>query len=126
MQLKRTFAGSFMDPLRFFRGKDQGASSERTVVRPAYSYLGEYFVAERVIDDIIMCLAHKTPSIGRVINVIQKPKPDTYRLKVAIKIRSGYPVWPSAMDFQKSVEEAIEKMTAFNVTEIEIEIRGIN
>ena len=126
LQLKRTFAGYFMDPLRFFRGKDQGASSERTVVRPAYSYLGEYFVAERVIDDIIMCLAHKTPSIGRVINVIQKPKPDTYRLKVAIKIRSGYPVWPSAMDFQKSVEEAIEKMTAFNVTEIEIEIRGIN
>ena len=30
------------------------------------------------------------------------------------------------MDFRKSVEEAIEKMTAFNVTEIEIEIRGIN
>lgn len=126
LQLKRTFAGYFMDPLRFFRGKDQGAAAERTVVRPAYSYLGEYFVAERVIDDIVMCLAHKTPAIGRVINVIQKPKPDTYRLKVAIKIRTGYPVWPSAMDFQKSIEEAIEKMTAFNVTEIEIEVRGIN
>ena len=88
--------------------------------------MGEYFVAERVIDDIIMCLAHKTPAIGRVINVIQMPKPDTYRLKVAIKIREGYPVWPAASDFQKSIQEAIEKMTAFNVAEIEIEVRGIN
>ena len=126
LQLKRTFAGYFMDPLRFFRGKDQGAAAERTVVRPAYSYMGEYFVAERVIDDIIMCLAHKTPAIGRVINVIQMPKPDTYRLKVAIKIREGCPLLPAASDFQKSIQEAIEKMTAFNVAEIEIEVRGIN
>ncbi len=126
LQLKRTFAGYFMDPLRFFRGKDQGAASERTVVRPAYSYLGEYFVAEKVIDDIVMCLAHKTPSIGRVINVIQTPKPDSYRLKIAVKIRKGYPVWPSAQDFQKAVEQAVEKMTAFSVAEIELEIRGIN
>ena len=27
LQLKRTFAGYFMDPLRFFRGKDQGAAA---------------------------------------------------------------------------------------------------
>ena len=30
LQLKRTFAGYFMDPLRFFRGKDQGASPWRS------------------------------------------------------------------------------------------------
>lgn len=126
LQLKRTFAGYFMDPLRFFRGKDQGAGSERTVVRPTYSYMGEYFVAERVIDDIIMCLAYKTPAIGRVIHVVQSPQPDAYRLKIAVKIRRGYPVWQSAMDFQQSVEDQIEKMTAFNITEIDLEVRGIN
>ncbi len=126
MQLKRSFAGYFMDPLRFFRGKDQGAASERTVVRPTYSYMGEYFVSEKVIDDIIICLGHKMPQIGRVIHIVQTPQAEAYRLKVAIKVRYGFPLWESAMEFQKSIEEQIENMTAFNVTEIDVEIRGIN
>ena len=53
LQLKRTFAGYFMDPLRFFRGKDQGASSERTVVRPAYSYLGEYLSLIHISEPLV-------------------------------------------------------------------------
>ncbi len=126
LQLKRTFAGYFMDPLRIFRGKDQGAAAERTVVRPAYSYMGEYFVAEKVIDDIVMCLAHQTTSIGRVIYISHTPKPETYKLKIVVKIRAGYPVWPSAKEFQKNVEEQVEKMTAFNVSEVELEVKGIN
>lgn len=126
MQLKRTFSGYFMDPLRFFRGKDQGAASERTVVRPTYSYMGDYFVAEKVIDDIVTCLARLTPAIGRVIYVVQNAGAESYHLKIGVKIKKGYPIWESAMDFQSKIEEEVEKMTAFNVTEIELEVRGIN
>ena len=126
MQLKRTFSGYFMDPLRFFRGKDQGAAAERTVVRPTYSYMGEYFVAERVVDDIVTCLARLTPAISRVIYVIQSSNAEAYRLKVGVKVKRGYPIWEAAIDFQQEIEEQIEKMTAFNVTEIDLEVRGVN
>lgn len=126
MQLKRTFAGYFMDPLRFFRGKDQGAAAERTVVRPTYSYMGEYFVAERVIDDIVTCLARLTPDITRVIYVVQNPGAESYRLKVGVKLRRGCPIWETAGEFQQQLEAQIEKMTAFNVTEIDIEVRGVS
>ena len=51
----------------------------------------------------------KMSAVGRVIHIVQYPKPEAYKLKIAIKIRKGYPVWPSARDFQKSVEEQIEK-----------------
>lgn len=126
LQLKRSFAGYFMDPLRLFRGKEQGAAAERTVVRPTYSYMGDYFVSEKVIDDIICCLAHEMPQIGRVIHIVQSPKAESYKLKVAVKVKYGFPLWESAAEFQKSIEEKIEGMTAFNVTEIDIEIRGVN
>jgi len=126
MQLKRTFSGYFMDPLRFFRGKDQGAAAERTVVRPTYSYMGEYFVAEKVIDDIITCLARMTPAISRVIYVVQSSNAEAYRLKIGVKLKRGYPIWESAIDFQQKIEEQVEKMTAFNVTEIDLEVRGVN
>ncbi len=126
MQLKRSFAGYFVDQLNIFRGRDQGAATERTVVRPTFSYLGEYFLAERVIFDIIACLVSQTPAVSKVIHMGQTPKADAYKLKLAIKIKRGYPIWESAMDFQAEVEKQIEKMTGFNVTEIELEVRGIS
>lgn len=126
MQLKRSFAGYFMDQLKIFRGKEQGAAAERTVVRPTFSYMGEYFVAEKVIEDIVYCLAAKTPAISKVIHIAQIPKADAYKLKLAVKIKRGYPIWESAIDFQSETERIIEKMTAFNVTEIMVEVRGIS
>ena len=115
-----------MDQLKIFRGKEQGAAAERTVVRPTFSYMGEYFVAEKVIEDIVYCLAAKTPAISKVIHIAQIPKADAYKLKLAVKIKRGYPIWESAIDFQSETEKNIEKMTAFNVTEIMVEVRGIS
>lgn len=125
LQLKRNFAGYFMDPLRFFRGKDHGAAAERTVVRPTYSYMGEYFVAERVLEDIVTCVAYLMPGVGAVLRVIQDPRPETFRLSVAVKIKKGYPIWETAQDFQKRISDKVELMTAFNVTEVNVEVRGV-
>ena len=126
LQLKRSFAGYFMDPLRFFRGKDQGAGSERTVVRPTYSYMGEYFLDEKVIDDIVNCVAKQMPEIGRVIYIVQDNSPEYYELSVSVKIRRGYPIWESAQRFQERLNSTIEEMTAFNVAKVDVEVRGVN
>ena len=126
MQLKRSFAGYFMDPLRFFRGKDQGAASERTVVRPTYSYMGEYYLDENVINDIITCVAKLMPSISRVIYVVQDASPEAYQLSVSVKIRRGYPIWEAAQMFQRKLTETVEEMTAFNVAKVDVEVRGIS
>ncbi len=126
LQLKRNFAGYFMDPLRFFRGKDQGAANERTVVRPTYSYLGDYLLAERVIDDIISCVAAKHSAAGRLIYVSHSTQPESYELFVVLKMKHGYPIWEAARQIQEQIKEMVEKMTAFNVSRVDIEVRGID
>ena len=126
LQLKRSFAGYFMDPLRIFRGKDQDAASERTVVRPTYSYMGEYFVDEKVINDIITCVAQTMPSIGRVVYIVQEASPEAYELSVSIKVRRDCSIWEAAQAFQENLSEMVEKMTAFNVARVDVEVRGIS
>lgn len=129
LQLKRNFAGYFMDPLRFFRGKVEGAderTEERTVVRPTYSYLGEYILSERVIDDIISCVASSHRAAGRVIYVGHSTQPESYELFVVLKIRHGYAIWETAAKIQSEIKDMIEQMTAFNVSSVDIEIRGID
>ncbi len=129
LQLKRNFAGYFMDPLRFFRGKGEGTeerTDERTVVRPTYSYLGEYLLSERVIDDIISCVAQKHPACGRVIYVGHSTQPESYELFVVLKIRHGFAIWEAAAEIQSEIKEMIEQMSAFNVSSVDVEIRGID
>lgn len=125
LQLKRNFAGYFMDPLRLFRGKDPGAASERTVVRPTYSYMGEYFVDERVLEDIVTCIAYNMPAVGSVIRVSQDPRPEAFKLSVAVKVNRGWPIWETAETLQNAINDKVELMTAFNVTEVNVEIRAI-
>ena len=125
LQLKRNFAGYFLDPLRIFRGKDSGAAAERTVVRPTYSYMGEYFVDERVLEDIVICVAWQMPGVSSVIRVVQDPRPEAFCLSVAIKVRAGSPIWETASRLQEEISEQVERMTAFNVTCVDVEVRAM-
>lgn len=125
LQLKRNFAGYFMDPLRIFRGKDSGAAAERTVVRPTYSYMGEYFVDERVLEDIVTCVAWQMSGVSSVIRVVQDPRPETFKLSVAVKVKHGFSVWAIARQLQDEINDKVEQMTAFNVTEVNVEVRAL-
>ncbi len=125
LQLKRNFAGYFLDPLRILRGKDVGAAAERTVVRPTYSYMGEYFVAERVLEDIVECVTDGIPAVTGVIRVVQNSVPEAFKLRISLRLYGGVPIWETAEALQRQVAEAVEQMTAFNVSEVDIEIRAI-
>ncbi len=125
LQLKRNFAGYFLDPLRIFRGKDQGAATERTVVRPTFSYMGEYYVADSVIDDIAKCVAEATEGIRRVIFLGQTPSPEAYQLSVVVAIEKDFSLWKTMERYQKSLMKAVEEMTAFNVVTVDVEVRNV-
>ena len=126
MALKRSFAGYFMDPLRFIRGKDEGAAAERTVVRPTYSYMGDYILAERVIDDIISCVCQQHPAASRVVYVGHSTSPESYELMVVLRLKHGYSLWEAASELQEQVAAMVEQMTAFNVSRVDVEVRGID
>ena len=124
MELKRSFAGYFLDTLGLFKGRAH-ATNERTVVRPTYSYYGDYLLSEKVISDICNITAEDDPAINSVILVTQEPSPEDYIINIALKINAGCSLWDDVMNFQKKVTDAVENMTAFNVTEVNIEVRGI-
>ena len=125
MQLKRSFAGYFLDTLGLFKGRAQ-ATNERTVVRPSYSYIGDYILSEKVINDIAEIAAEDKRVISDVIMVTQEPSPENYIINIAVKIRPGCSLWEDVMDYQKTVNDMVEKMTAFNVSKVNVEVRGID
>ena len=127
LQLKRDFAGYFLDPMRMFRGMKLGKAeySEKTVVRPTFSYMGEFFISDMVMIDIAKCVAREVDGVAGVMRVYENTAPDNLMIDVSIAIRDGSPLWETAIDYQEKFAEIVESMTAFNVVKVNVEIRGI-
>lgn len=133
MQLKRDFAGYFLDPMKIIRGarglynslfgscKDPG----RTVVRPQFSYNGAFVVSDSVVNDIAYCLGHRMPGIAMVDSVYENTSPENLMISAVITLERGVPVLKTAKAYQAELKKAVEEMTAFNVVRTDIEVRSI-
>ena len=125
-QLKRQFSGYFMAPMRmllreFAPGK---ALSEKSVVRPTYSYLGGYKISEKVMSDIAECVRREDGDIAGLSKVSVFPVREGVDMYVAINIRYGTDLFGAAERYQKNLAAKIEEMTSFNVNSLEVEVRG--
>ncbi len=128
LQLKRDFAGYFLDPLKIFRGinsRGKAQYSEKTVVRPTFSYMGDFFISEKVLTDIASCVASKHPCIHQVIKTYQNTAPDTFSITIVITVSYGCQIWEAASAYQREVAKIIEHMTAFNLANVDVEVRAL-
>lgn len=126
-QLKKEFSGYFIDPLRIFKGWGGGKASflEKTVVRPTFSYLGEYSISDKVITDIVTHLGSEITGISSVARVLTENKSAGMQITVMIFVKFGVKVIEVAKELQSLVAKEVEHMTAFNIKSVDVEIRGI-
>lgn len=127
-QLKRQFSGYFMLPMRILMrgfGSPWKDLSEKSVVRPTYSYLGEYKISEKVMGDIVECVRRESNGVYEIAKVALSPVQDGVDIFITASFRFGVPLADTAKDFQKDVISRIEDMTAFNVNRLDIEVKDI-
>lgn len=136
-QLRRDFAGYFMNPLKMFWDKAIGnavdekkedeadGQNDRTVVRPQFSYFGSFSISEQVIRDIIRIAAEKYDD--RLVIVDRMSNGKTHNMSVTIDVRAlkDPGTVDSCIAFQNDVYEAISNMTAFTIDSVNVRISDI-
>ena len=126
-QLKRQFSGYFMTPVKMLF-KELGPwrdYAEKSVVRPTYSYLGEYKISEKVLTDIVECVRRESEAVGEVAKVGIFPVPEGIELYILLTMKFHEDLPKCARLFQKTVAEKIEEMTAFNVNRLELDVKEV-
>ena len=126
-QLKRQFSGYFMIPVRRLL-KELGPwrdISEKSVVRPTYSYLGNYEISEKVMADIVECVRRENRQVAEINRVGVVRMQDGIDIYVAATFRRGERLDEAAARFQRTAVERIEEMTSFNVNRLDLEVRGL-
>ncbi len=125
--LKKEFSGYFLHPIRMIRGFGftRETLPEKTVVRPTYSYMGEFFISDKVITDLIYWIGNKNKNIERIVKLDIDNKDFGMKIMLSIILKKGVRVVESSEKFQKEIKDKIETMTAFHIYEVNIEVQDI-
>ena len=137
-QLRRDFAGYFMNPLKFFRdralgnavsgksGRDEDdGPTDRTVVRPQFSYFGTFSISEQVIRDIIRISADRYSDTLVVADRMSNGRQNNMSVTIDVRTIKDPSVVGKCEEFQKDVYDAITEMTAFTVDSVNVRISDI-
>ena len=131
-QLKKQFSGYFMKPMKILKDFGPGhwrENAEKSVVRPSYSYMGKYNISEKVMTDIVSCVSEDVGGIHQIdmVHVAEKRemRNEGIELEVVIDMDYGWDLPARALQFQSRIAAEIEKMTAFNVNKVDIEVREV-
>lgn len=130
--IKKDFSGYFIDSIKNLARRGKGSDEtdtddiEKTVVRPTYSYLGRYTIANNVIKSMASFAAERVEGVHKVNRVSVENKQSGIIIQMDISIHYGYTIPKVAKKLQIHVKDEIEYMTAFNILEISVYIKSIN
>lgn len=127
-ELKKDFSGYILDPLQIFKSKGNGAKpyiSEKSIIRPTFSYLGNFTISDSVFRQIVEYMADKAPAIYKIAKTrVDNSEVGPY-IYLEVIIRYGYNVITSVQEFKQKVKKEIEQLTAMNVQSIDVVVKGI-
>ena len=128
-ELKKDFSGYLLDPLQIFKSKGKGAKpyiSEKSIIRPTFSYLGGFTISDTVFRQILELMANKTEEIFKVaktrVDNVDGAGPEIY---MEIIVQYGYNIFYVVNKYKQKARKEIERLTAMNVQSIEVVVKGI-
>lgn len=127
-EIKKDFSGYLLDPLQIFKSKGKNSKpyiSEKSIIRPTFSYLGNFKISDTVFRQIIEYLATKTTAIHQTNKIRIDNYPEGMCIYIEVVIVYGYNILQSLHDFKQKCKREIERLTTMNVESIDIVAKGI-
>lgn len=127
-EIKKDFSGYLLDPLQIFKTKGRGNKpyiSEKSIIRPTFSYLGNFTISDTVFRQILEYLVVKTNGIHKVQKIRVQNFGEGAKLYMEVTIVYGFNVIEGINEFKTKARKEIEKLTAMNVEEFEVVVKNI-
>ena len=134
--IKKDFPGYFVDPLRsFFRLPSAPYSSknvavERSIVRPVYSNLGNFYIAEHVVGDLVNHIVSEVPGVHRVGRVEVTTTAGKMNLDVdlvfSLDRSPSKNFYQISAEVQETLKDELEHLTGFYLDRVNITAKNIH
>lgn len=127
-ELKKDFSGYLLDPLQIFKSKGIGQKpyiSEKTIMRPTFSYLGNFTISDTVFRQIIEFLATKMPEIYKVVRTRVSSSEIGTSIYMEVVVIYGCNIQETLKEFKEKARREIENLTAMNVISLDVIAKNI-
>lgn len=131
-EIKKQFSGYFIDPLRMFdifrresSNLYEAESSEKTIIRPTYSYIGKFRISDNVMRDLVTYTVEQIRGIGKVQKVFTEKYIDGMKIEVDIQVIFGYNIPNISKEVKEAIIRSIDTMTGINLFGIDINVTSI-
>ena len=128
-EVKKDFSGYLLDPLQIFKSKGAGKKpyiSEKTIIRPTFSYLGKFTISDMVFRQIMEYLADKMPAIYKVIRTRATNTEAGPIIYMEVSVTYGYNIQECLKEFKEKARKEIENLTAMNVVSLEVLAKNVH
>lgn len=129
-EIKKQFSGYFLDSLKIFnlfnKTDEDIDVSEKTIIRPTYSYLGNFVISDTVINEIISYSVARVPGVSKVMKVVTQKYIDGMKLDIDIEIKFGFNIPKLSSEIKNTVIYAVDKSTGINLFGININVKSIS
>lgn len=131
--IKKEFPGYIIDPLRSFFSfptyQHSGSPVERSVVRPIFSTLGSFYIAEHVITDLVEYIIGTVSGVHKALNIeLENGNSKVYLnvdLAVDLMRLPGMKIDSMLLEVQRLLKEEIEYQTGFYLDQVNVYAKKI-
>lgn len=127
-EIKKDFSGYFLDPLRIFQRKGMGnyqLMGEKAVVRPTFSYLGNYTISDFTIYQIVEYIVSKIEGVHKISRFRAENRVDGIYLEMDVILVYGYIIKDILRLMKENVFNELENLTALHVRTFKILVKSL-
>ncbi len=127
-EIRKDFSGYFLDPLQIFKRKGKGSYlliGEKSVVRPTFSYLGNYTISDYTVYQIIEYVTSNIEGINRICRFRAENRQDGIYIEMDLVLVYGFMIKPLLRQVQLRVRDEVEKLTALNIRSMNVTAKSL-
>ena len=127
-EIKKDFSGYLLDPLQIFKSKGKNEKpymTEKSIIRPTFSYLGKFKISDTAIRQIIEHTAKRVDGIGSISKVRIDNKDGGMVIYGEVSVMYGYSMIDMLKNLRSKIKKDIETLTAMYVESIQIVAKSI-
>ena len=125
-EIKEQFSGYFLDPLKIFAPKRTCDEGEKTIIRPTYSYLVNYYLAEKVVNTLVEHSISRVKGVSRIYKVVTTKYVEGIKVDIDIEVEYGENIPNLSNRIRNTVAYEIEYTTGINIKSMNINVKGIS
>lgn len=128
-EIQKEFSGYFLHPLRYFQKnldiEEKGTAADKSIVRPTFSYLGDYTISDNVLNSLAIHEAERVDGIVRINNINVRKTSHGIHMDITATLRYGYDIQRVCRIAQYNIRGVIESLTSINMRRVHILVKAL-